>query len=114
MGSRDTWYPRHVFLAMTPQERFRVMRQQPSHTLRAAQHRHLVAKIKLDNDCLDCGRKELLTFDHRVRADKFKDVSRLYGFRHDIFFAELWKCDLVCRPCHDVRERERDKGLRPR
>ena len=56
--------------------------------------------------CLDCLRRfpsEVMEFDHRDPALKIAPLSKLLFGRLDVFFAELQKCDLVCRNCHRVR-----------
>lgn len=61
--------------------------------------------------CHDCKTQDLrvLEFDH-VRGEKIKNVSRLLS--DNVAWIkiqeEIDKCDVVCRNCHTIRERNKD------
>jgi hypothetical protein len=68
--------------------------------------RRVLREYKAWYGCLDCGFNNplALDFDHRVRKEKFKGVSQMVH-RHSMerIWAEVAKCDVVCRNCHALR-----------
>jgi hypothetical protein len=66
---------------------------------------------KLRHGCMDCGFKdnaELLDLDH-VRGTKVAPVGKLAGKNAslNIIALEISKCDIVCKPCHKKRTKDR-------
>jgi hypothetical protein len=61
-------------------------------------------------DCREPFPPELLTFDHCQGVKRF-DMSGLSKQRLGIsaIMDEMRKCRVVCRPCHDKREKRREK-----
>lgn len=71
-----------------------------------ADRRAMVAMIKLERGCIDCGYYEdsaLLQLDHRDPATKSFIVS--HGLLKPIgeLMAEIAKCDVRCVRCHSLR-----------
>lgn len=67
-----------------------------------------------ENPCMDCGNDDIkvLEFDHRDREEKIANISRLVGNSNfQTLKDEIPKCDVVCRNCHIIRERTREKDL---
>lgn len=61
---------------------------------------------------MDCGKKypyRLMTWDH-VRGEKHFNIGEgIRGRSEEEILREISNCDLVCRACHDDRERRRGK-----
>ncbi len=84
---------------------------------RRRRRQDLLRWYKTLRGCEDCGtqRTDILTLDHRIRADKNPKLKggkkrrrNLIDLAEDELLAEIAKCDVVCRKCHDKRERVRD------
>jgi hypothetical protein len=61
--------------------------------------------------CTDCGGRfppDRLDFDH-VRGPKVLDLCKMVarGYKRSRIVAEIAKCELVCRRCHDARGNKR-------
>ena len=60
---------------------------------------------------MDCGynrHPEALDFDHRPGVNKLFNIGEKVGsYSLDKIWAEIAKCDVVCRNCHAVRTAER-------
>lgn len=70
----------------------------------------IVAQAKAGKSCMDCGSNKVnLTFDHRIRESKKFDIAGCSGVTNKQMHEEIAKCDLVCRPCHNKREKKRDR-----
>lgn len=55
----------------------------------------------LGGECVDCGARDALEFDHRnERLKSFNIAKRLASAPWDIIVSELDKCDLRCASCH--------------
>lgn len=52
-----------------------------------------------------------MTFDHREREKKFKNIGALRASTPEVFDRELAKCDVICRNCHQMREYLRDMNV---
>ena len=56
------------------------------------------------HSCVDCGESDILVleFDHRLRSEKYKDISRLIKTRGSFkrVVEEISKCDVRCANCH--------------
>lgn len=77
---------------------------------RNIQRVELLAQIKLERGCADCGYNEYavaLHFDHRDSSNKVRDVTRLRNGNMEKLLAEIEKCDVVCANCHAVRTARR-------
>lgn len=73
-----------------------------------AARRELLAKIKVDRGCADCGynaHATALDFDH-VTGEKFAEVSVMGTLSLDRIMAEVAKCEVVCYRCHRIRTTE--------
>lgn len=53
--------------------------------------------------CVDCGGDIRLQFHHRDPAQKIS--HRIYSWSKERLEAELAKCEVLCRKCHDHRHR---------
>jgi hypothetical protein len=60
------------------------------------------AKEFLGGKCVDCGTNNSLEFDHIDPSTKFKSVTSLTRHRERIFWDEVRKCVLRCKPCHKI------------
>lgn len=78
--------------------------------LRWVQRQSMLATLKLEQGCMDCGyneRPEALQFDH-VRGEKRFCIAlggASIGFER--LLEEVEKCDVVCANCHSVRTHAR-------
>jgi len=68
----------------------------------------MVAKLKADTPCKDCGRQLpswVMHFDHRPGEEKVCEVSRLAksNISTKQLLDEIAKCDVVCANCHADR-----------
>jgi len=54
--------------------------------------------------CIDCGEADILVleFDHRLRSEKYMDISHLIKNRgsYKRVIEEILKCDVRCANCH--------------
>ena len=66
------------------------------------------ARTKLGGKCVRCGKTEDLQFDHIDRTTKLFCVSEAAGHGEslDAFWAEVAKCQLLCRLHHIEKGRE--------
>lgn len=71
------------------------------------------ARVTLGGCCARCGTQERLEFDHIDPATKRQKVTRMHTYSDVAFWAEVAKCQLLCRPCHvdkSVQEGSMDAG----
>jgi 5-methylcytosine-specific restriction endonuclease McrA len=71
------------------------------------------ARERLGGCCVQCGSTESLEFDHVDPASKLKEVSSAAMLDGPLerLFAEVDKCQLLCKPCHIVKtNRDGDRG----
>jgi hypothetical protein len=71
----------------------------------------LLAAIKLERGCADCGyRKDprAMDFDH-VRGEKSFNLSQSGSIKLERILAEVEKCDVVCANCHRIRTFDRGR-----
>lgn len=72
--------------------------------------RRIIAVVK-DIPCADCGGEfetPIMTFDHLPEFEKSANINKFVRLKsRRQLFIEMAKCDVVCRPCHDVREIKR-------
>lgn len=66
------------------------------------------------DQCVDCGTTDNLTLDHLDRSTKHPRLMRNRKCAWDRLTwedlrKEVLKCEVVCRKCHDKRERLRDR-----
>lgn len=89
-----------------PAEQARCLAKSRAKTI---ERRDLLAAIKLERGCADCGYKghfAALDFDH-VSGEKFLNVAMMGTFSLDRIMEEVAKCEVVCFRCHRIRERAR-------
>ncbi len=72
--------------------------------------REMVAEIKLEKGCADCGvmglHPESYDFDH-VRGKKKFNISQATTTSEPVLRQEIAKCDVVCSNCHRQRTASR-------
>lgn len=81
----------------------------------ANEKRKMVAQIKLDSGCVDCGYNKnsyALEFDHKDNtgipySGKSKTVASLMYYSWERILKEISKCEVVCCNCHAIRTFER-------
>lgn len=77
---------------------------------RIQKRRQYAAAIKVESGCVDCGwtgAPELLDFDHIDPKTKRFDVSRgCSNAGQRALDAEIAKCVVRCKPCHEARTLE--------
>jgi hypothetical protein len=86
---------------------FRSYMEQRYHVRMAAAIAHLGGR------CVDCGSTRQLEFDHRDPRQKEFEITRGGTIAEDRFWAEVEKCVLRCRRCHErrtLRDRARRSG----
>ena len=54
----------------------------------------------LGGKCSTCGTTEDLEFDHKQQETKNKNVTLMTGVSEARFWAEVEKCQLLCKDCH--------------
>lgn len=59
----------------------------------------------LGGKCVICETVEQLEIDHIDRALKSFNISNLWAVKEERFYAELAKCQLLCRPHHIEKTR---------
>lgn len=57
----------------------------------------------LGGKCIKCGSLERLELDHIDSRSKDFDISRFWGTTLVRFWAEVKKCQLLCKPCHSKK-----------
>lgn len=85
-------------------------------------YRHVLAEklgdYLADHPCVDCGERDVrcLEFDHRDRATKWQEVSRLVRNAHswEVVLREIEKCDVRCANCHRRKTAAEDNSWRHR
>mgnify|MGYP001561270030 FL=1 len=53
--------------------------------------------------CAKCETKENLQLDHINRNSKEFDIGRFWGTTLERFWAEVKKCQILCKPCHIIK-----------
>jgi hypothetical protein len=61
------------------------------------------AKEKLGGECVWCGSRENLEFDHIDDAKKKYNVSNAVRNTRETFWSEVEKCQLLCSCCHSKK-----------
>ncbi len=64
------------------------------------------AIARLGGKCVRCNCGADLQFDHIDPRTKSFDVSKNWGVKEERFWAEVDKCQLLCRDCHKIKNRE--------
>jgi len=80
------------------------------------QARKELALERLEGKCAGCGSSEDLQFDHIDPSTKEHKISSIYTYSMERFLAEVDKCQLLCRECHEKKSikdagKESSKGL---
>jgi len=57
----------------------------------------------LGGECVGCGSKNDLQFDHIVRADKSYTIGQCLWKKIDVLTEEANKCQLLCKKCHELK-----------
>ena len=65
----------------------------------------------LGGECVDCGAKTLLEFDHINRSEKSFNISENWSLSLVNLLKEVDKCELRCKSCHKIKTQEVD-GLK--
>jgi len=81
------------------------------------ERRELIAQIKMEHGCIDCGYRAhpaALHFDHRDPAVKSFTIAKSLGYGMDVLLAEIEKCDVRCANCHAIRSVREGHLGRPR
>lgn len=88
--------------------------------LNKGKERNIQARISR-GECTVCKikvtRENALSFDwdHRDPTEKTHQVSRMNAKKDELFYAEIAKCDLVCRNCHIIKTQHQfDNDLIPK
>jgi hypothetical protein len=75
------------------------------HKRRQAIYDHLGGK------CVRCGATERLQVDHIDRAQKTMEISDNMSLKRGDVLAELAKCQLLCKPCHERKTGDEMTGF---
>lgn len=62
--------------------------------------RRLQAIEQLGGQCVKCGTKDNLEFDHIIPRDKTMNIAALLNSAQKTLDKELKKCQLLCKKCH--------------
>ena len=65
--------------------------------------RRAAAVVSLGGACVQCGATAALQFDHIDPSTRECSIARASGFSEERFQAELAKCQLLCKECHDEK-----------
>lgn len=88
------------------------IKPQSNSSSRRAYLRTIINAVK-SSGCSDCGNKtntDSLTFDHLPKYEKLGDINDFVRNKsRRKLLIEMAKCDVVCRDCHDKRERKRGR-----
>lgn len=71
-----------------------------------------LAIAELGGKCAKCGSPENLELDHIDPTTKEIEVGAIHSVSRVRFWAEIKKCQLLCRSCH-VKKTLADKGQKP-
>lgn len=58
---------------------------------------------KLGGHCVDCATIDELEFDHVDPSTKEFDIGKLLNYAKAVRDAEIEKCELRCKPCHQKK-----------
>jgi hypothetical protein len=77
------------------------MREIHRKSMKVRYARRMTAALQSKGECCqDCGALENLDFHHRDPSSKVSAVTAMATYPEDAFWAEVAKCDLLCRSCH--------------
>lgn len=78
-----------------------------------AQQRIIMAREILGNQCVNCGSRENLEFDHVDPSSKVGNVSEIANWTLERFLGEVSKCQLLCSSCHTQKTNKENYELCP-
>lgn len=86
---------------------------QVKNTLLKTKTRHMLALLKAERGCYDCGGRfpsEALDWDHLPGSEKLFSIgSQAQNHTFDAVIDEIAKCQVVCANCHRIRTTNRRK-----
>lgn len=65
--------------------------------------RRTEALLILGNKCVKCGSTVDLEFDHIDPSTKIKIIGHIWSYSKTKFWAEIKKCQLLCKICHQAK-----------
>ena len=74
--------------------------------------RRIEAVESLGGQCVRCGATERLEFDHIDPATKVNSIAQMSSASEAKFWAEVKKCQLLCKPCHITKTNENQENIR--
>lgn len=83
--------------------------QQRAYNLKRREERRKKCIELLGGKCVNCGATENLEFDHINPADTVRRISELLTCKMEILLGELFKCQLLCKPCHFEKTTRQDR-----
>ena len=103
----------HSRKCMTPKAVKHHFEQQAKYVLaRRVERRAIIAAIKLESGCVDCGynaNAEALEFDHLGDVPKVANIAEMTDLRWSRVLDEIAKCVVRCAICHRLKTQERRK-----
>lgn len=73
--------------------------------------RRASAIMYLGGKCAKCGSTDELEFDHTDPTTKLMSVARASSRSESFFWAEVDKCQLLCKPCHKIKSDTIDNAV---
>lgn len=87
------------------------LEQKRLHSRKVRAERKKYAHKFLGGACKECGSKSTLEMDHINPKFKKNNVSRMYTYSWAKFSAELRKCQLLCKSCHQAKTSSSDQRV---
>lgn len=67
------------------------------------ERRRALAVEYLGGKCVECGSEDNLDFDHIDPETKLMSIARASSRSEEFFWAEVSKCQLLCKPHHIIK-----------